>query len=225
MRTEYVDTPVGRARLDWYAADRHRATLVLGHGSATGVEAADLQAIAHTASARGITVVLVTQPYRLERNPQTADPQSLDRAWTAAWKQVSAAAPPGPIVAGGRSAGSQVACRTSSDLGAVAVVVLAYPFLGPGSADELTSVALPTLVVQGGRDPFGTPADLPELPASMTLVEIPEADHLFLAAYPSASRQNIEAVAHTVTDWLEAIVYTAPQILRTATPDKPLAPR
>jgi predicted alpha/beta-hydrolase family hydrolase len=70
---QHVPTPVGQARLDWFPAHtRHRATIVLGHGTATGVEAAALQALARTLPKNGITVALMTQPYRIEHNPRAA---------------------------------------------------------------------------------------------------------------------------------------------------------
>lgn len=138
-----VSTPVGRARLDWYrAAGSQRAVVVLGHGTAAGVEAEDLQALARALPPLDITVVLATQPYRLENNWRVANEQSLDRAWEALWPSVSAGDV--PVVAGGRSAGSQVACRTARRVGAYAVLALAYPLLGPGSAAELLSTGKPT---------------------------------------------------------------------------------
>ena len=118
MNQQLPDTPVGRARLDWFPAHRHRASLVPGHGSATGVEADDLRALAAALPARGVTVVLVTRPYRVEGNPRAADPASLDQAWTAVWAHLTAVTPPGPMITGGCSAGAQVACRTAADLAA-----------------------------------------------------------------------------------------------------------
>jgi hypothetical protein len=93
------------------------------------------------------------------------------------------------VIAGGRSAGSQVACRTAADLGATAILILAYPLLGPGSPAELLSVRLPALVVQGGLDPFGRPAQFPALPDIMQLVEIPGTNHMF-APTQSASENS-----------------------------------
>ena len=104
--------------------------------------------------------MLVTQPYRVDANPRVADPVSLDKAWTAVWAHLAATTPLGPIIAGGRSVGSQVACRTAAERGAAAALMLAYPLRGPGSRTELTSGSPPALVVQGTADPFGTPADI-----------------------------------------------------------------
>ena len=65
---------------------------------------------------------------------------------------------------GGRSAGARVACRTAGATGAVAVLCLAFPVHPPGRPeksrlDELDAVTVPTLVVQGDKDPFGMPPD------------------------------------------------------------------
>lgn len=210
MNQKHVDTPVGKARLDSFPAPAHlhRATVVLGHGTATGVEAADLQALAATLPANGFTVVLVTQPYRVDTDPRVADPTSLDKAWTAVWAHLTATTPPGPVIAGGRSAGSQVACRTAAQLGAAAVLALAYPLRGPGSRAELTAVWLPTLVVQGTADPFGTAADMPPLPQNMALVEIPGADHMFMAASATDSRRNLDTITKAVSAWLDTVLST-----------------
>lgn len=67
-----------------------------------------------------------------------------------------------PLVVGGRSSGARVACRTATEVGAVAVVALAFPTHPPRSPDrdrldELAMPTVPVLVVQGDRDPFGVP--------------------------------------------------------------------
>ena len=202
MNEERVSTPVGTARLDWYPAHGEpRAAVVLGHGTATGVEAMDLQMLAGALPPLGFTVVLVTQPYRLEGNPHDANEAFLDRAWTAVWPSVSGLAV--PIVSGGRSAGSQVACRTARALGAHAVLALAYPLLGPGSPAELLRTGRPTLVVQGARDPFGRPDQFPNLPPGMELVAIPSANHMFAAEVPDAGSAPLEHVRDAVVDWLD----------------------
>src|ERR1022692_1088446 len=104
------------ARITWYPAHGSmRAVALLGHGSATGIESADLQALAGALPSRDVTVALVTQPYRLEANPGAPSEASLDLAWTAVWSAAGAGV---PVIAGGRSAGAQVACRTAAGLGA-----------------------------------------------------------------------------------------------------------
>jgi predicted alpha/beta-hydrolase family hydrolase len=204
MHQELVATPVGNARLDWYpAAAAPRAALVLGHGTATGVEARDLQALAGALPRLGYTVVLVTQPYRVDGNYEVAGEESLDRAWTALWPAFSAFEV--PKVSGGRSAGSQVACRTARSLGADAVLALAYPLLGPGSPAELLRTGKPTLVVQGERDPFGRPDQFPELPPDIELVAIPSANHMLVSEMRDTGLDSLERVTAAVLEWLSRL--------------------
>jgi predicted alpha/beta-hydrolase family hydrolase len=73
-----------------------------------------------------------------------------------------------------RSPGSRVACRTADQVGAVAVLCLAFPVHPPGRPEksrpaELDAVTVPTLVVKGERDPFG----MPPLGPNRTVVTIP----------------------------------------------------
>src|ERR1700692_889834 len=64
---QVISTPVGTARLDWYRAPgATTAAVVLGHGTATGVEALDLQALAQAVPPPGMTVVLMTQHHRVD---------------------------------------------------------------------------------------------------------------------------------------------------------------
>jgi uncharacterized protein len=158
--------------------------LVLGHGAGGGIEARDLVAVAAGLPPRGVTVVLVEQPWRVAGRRMAARPAQLDQAWRAVLANDSfrtATRSRSRLVVGGRSAGARVACRTALDVGAEAVVALAFPLHPPGRpersrADELIGAGVPVLVVQGERDGFGGPA---EIPAGPEVVPIPYADHGF----------------------------------------------
>jgi len=201
-REELVPTPAGAARLDWFhARDQPRAVALLGHGTATGVEAADLQALAADLPRHGITVALVTQPYRVEGNPRVADQASLDSAWKAVWPRAAGLGL--PVISGGRSAGSQVACRTAAELGALAVLALAYPLLGPGSPRELLGTGRPTLIIQGGNDPFGRPGQFPPLPPHYELVEIRAANHMFATGASAARPAPLEQLTGAAAAWID----------------------
>jgi predicted alpha/beta-hydrolase family hydrolase len=199
---ELVATPAGAARVDWFPAPgQPRAVALLGHGTATGVEAADLQALAAALPRHGITVALVTQPYRVEGNPRAADLTSLDSAWKAVWPRAAGLGL--PVISGGRSAGSQVACRTAAELGALAVLALAYPLLGPGSSRELLSTGRPTLIIQGGNDPFGRPGQFPPLPPHYELVEIRAANHMFATVASASGPALLEQLTGAATAWID----------------------
>jgi predicted alpha/beta-hydrolase family hydrolase len=166
-RTLEVDTPHGPAHAHLHPADRARAALVLGHGAAGGVGSGDLVAATEAARSEGFSVALVEQPYRVAGRRSPAPARQLDAAWTAVVEHLAAEELQGlALVVGGRSLGARVACRTAGATGAVGVLCLAFPLRPPrrsGGAPpqsrlaELDEVTVPTLVVQGGQDPFGMP--------------------------------------------------------------------
>ncbi|MER5973718.1 alpha/beta family hydrolase [Streptomyces sp. NPDC002055] len=208
METETVPTPAGDARITWHpAARKARLVLALGHGAGGGIEARDLRALAAGLPARGVTVALVEQPWRVAGKRLAPAPKTLDTAWTALWPALEK---PGlPVVAGGRSAGARVACRTARGLGARAVLALSFPLHPPGRpeksrAEELTGAGVSTLVVQGGRDPFGRPE---EFPAGTDLVEVPYADHGFAVPKTAGPGQEetLEVITGGAAAWLDRI--------------------
>jgi uncharacterized protein len=162
-----LSTPHGPALAHVEAADGARAALVLGHGAGGGVAARDLVAAQQAALAAGVSVALVEQPYRVAGRKSPAPAPQLDAAWIAVVEQLRGGALSGlPLIAGGRSAGARVACRTADATGAAGVLCLAFPLHPPGRPEktrqpELDAVAVPVLVVQGASDPFGMPAGGP----------------------------------------------------------------
>src|SRR5687767_8646888 len=159
-----LETPHGPARVQLHPADAPRAALVLGHGADGGIAAPDLVAATAAALAAQMSVALVEQPYRVAGRRSPAPAAQLDEAWISVLEQLRAGELGGlPLVVGGRSSGARVACRTAATTGAAGVVCLAFPLQPPGRASapsrlpELDAVSVPTLVVQGERDPFGIP--------------------------------------------------------------------
>lgn len=171
-----------------------RATLLVGHGAGGGVEARDLTALAGRLPADGVEVLLVEQPWRVAGRRVAPAPATLDRAWADVVGDLRRAGYGARrLVTGGRSAGARVACRTAEAVGADAVLALAFPLHPPGRpersrGDELAAAArvLPVLVVQGSRDPFGTPGEVAEAAAAagvtVPVTAVPWADHGFAVA-------------------------------------------
>lgn len=193
-----VGTPHGAARLNLEVPEEPRGLLVLGHGAGGGVGAPDLAAAAGAAAALDVAVALVEQPYRVAGRRAPAPARHLDAAWLAV---VEAARTEGladvPLVVGGRSSGARVGCRTASEVGASAVLCLAFPLQPPRDRPtrlpELDAVAVPTLVVQGERDPFGVPPTGP----FREVVVVP-GDH--------SLRSGLPGVRAAVRTWLERVV-------------------
>lgn len=203
--TEDVETPAGTARIHWHRAARPRLVLALGHGAGGGTGARDLTALAAALPADGVTVALVEQPWRVAGKKVAPAPKTLDAAWHGVWPALTRPGP--PVVAGGRSAGARVACRTATALGARAVLALSFPLHPPGRpeksrADELLGSGAPTLVVQGGNDSFGRPEEFPR--GDFELVEVEFADHGF--AVPKRSgrteEETVTMITGAVREWL-----------------------
>jgi uncharacterized protein len=198
-----VDTPHGPAVVHLLTVAAPRAALVLGHGAGGGVTSRDLVAATDAALELGITVALVEQPYRVAGRRSPAPARQLDAAWTAVVEHLRSGELRGlPLVVGGRSAGARVACRTAAATGAVGVLCLAFPLQPPrrrsgavaeSRLGELDAVPVPTLVVQGTRDPFGVP------PAAKgrTVVEV-QGDH--------SLRTDLGSVSAAVREWLVRLV-------------------
>jgi predicted alpha/beta-hydrolase family hydrolase len=194
-----VDTRDGKARAHLHSVADPRAALVLGHGAGGGgVASRDLVTTTDVAVSEGVSVALVEQPYRVAGRRSPAPAPRLDAAWTAVVDHLLAGELRGlPLVVGGRSLGARVACRTAAATGAVGVLCLAFPLQPPRSAQsrlsELDEVTVPTLVVQGARDPFGIPPST----ARRKVVQVPGGHGL---------RTDLEAVAAAIRGWLPGVV-------------------
>jgi predicted alpha/beta-hydrolase family hydrolase len=137
----------------------------------------------------GWAVALVDQPWRLKGLKVATRPPTLDEAWIPIVRRLRTGhgGLPGPLVVGGRSAGARVACRTADELAAAAVLCLAFPLHPPGRpaisrADELlrpVEAGIPLHVVQGERDPFGSPAQVREHLPNPAMVSAVAGAHSF----------------------------------------------
>ena len=197
-----VETPHGPARAHLHRPAESRAALLLGHGAGGTVNAPDLTATTGAALEEGIAVALVEQPYRVAGRKSSPAAKQLDAAWLAVVEHLRVHELAGlPLIAGGRSAGARVACRTATDANASGVLCLAFPLRPPrrktatedppSRQPELDAVAVPMLIVQGERDRFGMPEPGPR----REIGRVP-GDH--------SLRQDPAAVAAAVRDWLRA---------------------
>ena len=158
-----------------YAADPARrvgATLVLAHGAGAGQTSKFMVQFAEGLSARGVDVVTFNFLYTEQKRKVPDRPDVLE----ACYRAVIAAARTYPALAGnkvfigGKSMGgriaSQLAAAGDSTAAALSGLVLfGYPLHPPGKPEQLRvahlpDIRVPVLVVQGERDPFGSPDEL-----------------------------------------------------------------
>jgi predicted alpha/beta-hydrolase family hydrolase len=197
-----VDTPHGPAHVHRHEVDDPRGVLVLGHGAGGGIGARDIVEAKDVALAAGLGVALVEQPYRVAGRRSPPPAPHLDTCWVAVvealrgrWSREL------PLVAGGRSSGARVACRTAHLTGAAGVLCLAFPLQPPqgerpapraSRLAELDIVGVEVLIVQGENDRFGMPPPGPR----RTVCVVP-GDH--------SLRRGLADAAPLVAEWLQRV--------------------
>lgn len=116
-----------------------------------------------------------------------------------------------PVLIGGKSLGGRVASLAAAQLAAAGriagVFCLGYPFHPPGMPEKLRTahldaLAVPMLIVQGERDPFGNRVEVEAmaLPASIRVVWARDGDHDLgpRGGQGFSRRANLEAAAEAV---------------------------
>ena len=204
MPTErMVSTPKGDARVVLRRAKRPLATLVLTHGAGGGIDAPDLLRLARTLPQQDISVTLVEMPWRVAGKKLAPAPAVIDECFVAVLDTLRMRS---PLVVGGRSAGARSACRIARNAGARGVLALSFPLHPPGAPEksrlhELQHARVPTLVVQGERDPFGTPSEFPE---GTELAVVPAADHSLKvpARAPLTQADALSIVLEATLEWV-----------------------
>lgn len=137
-------------------------TLILAHGAGAPMDSPFQATVARGLAARGLRVIRFEFPYMATRRtdgkkrPPDREPKLLD-----AWRSVIAGQEGRPLAIGGKSMGGRMASLIAEEVGAKALVCFGYPFHPPGKPEKLRTahledVPVPTLIVQGSRDTFGT---------------------------------------------------------------------
>jgi predicted alpha/beta-hydrolase family hydrolase len=198
-----VPTPRGDARLVVRRAKRPIAMLVLTHGAGGGIDAPDLLRLARTLPQQDISVALVEMPWRVAGKKLAPNPAAIDECYTAVLDSMRTRS---PLVLGGRSAGARSACRIGRDVGARGVLALSFPLHPPGRPEksrleELQRARVRTLVIQGERDPFGTPGEFPE---GIDLAVVPSADHSMKVpkSAPVTQEEALAVVLEATLEWV-----------------------
>ena len=196
-------TPHGDARTVTARATKPAATLLLSHGAGGGINSRDLVALADSLPRNGVTVVCFEQPWVLAGRKAATPPPTLDDGFRAAARRLRSRV---PLIVGGRSAGARSAARCAQELGAAGCLALAFPLHLPGRPEksrvhELVGAGVPTLVVQGERDPFGTPEEFPD---DTEMAVIPGGDHGFKVpkAGPLTPDEAMGIVVEATLEWI-----------------------
>lgn len=145
-----------------------------------------MAALALGLAGEGLSVVRFDFPYmELRRSTGRARPPSPFPQLVEAYVQgVERLGARGPLFVAGKSLGARVAAACAARVGARGVIAFGYPFHPPRAPDKLRvallqALEVPCLVVQGTRDPFGSPAEVEryQLGSHVQVCWLAEADH------------------------------------------------
>jgi predicted alpha/beta-hydrolase family hydrolase len=165
-----------------------RRTVVLAHGAGAPMDSPFMEQMAQGLVAHDLRVVRFEFPY-MHRRRTEGRRGAPDRApvlrerWLGVIDELG---DPANLVIGGKSLGGRIASMIADEAGVAGLVCLGYPFHPPGKPDRLRTAHLaelrtPTLIVQGTRDPFGSPAEIAgyTLSASVRVHFLEDGDHSF----------------------------------------------
>ncbi|HEV7516120.1 MAG TPA: alpha/beta fold hydrolase [Thermoanaerobaculia bacterium] len=160
-------------------------TLVLAHGAGAPMDSPFMNTMAAGLAARGIRVVRFEFPYMHARREGQRRPPDREPVLRKAWHQVIGdLGGASGLVIGGKSLGGRIASYVADEARVKGLVCLGYPFHPPGDKARLRTAHLatlktPTLIVQGIRDDFGTPAEVAgyDLALTIRLVWMEDGDH------------------------------------------------
>ncbi|MET0284711.1 MAG: alpha/beta family hydrolase [Polyangiales bacterium] len=195
------------------APRKPRAVLLLAHGAGAGMDTPFMEELAAGLAREAIKVLRFEFAYMAARRTGTRKPPErmpvLEERFVEAAKAARARL---PLFVGGKSMGGRVATRVADRIGASGVLAYGYPFHPPKKptqlrVEHLVTMSTPCLVLQGTRDPFGTPDEVLTyaLPSTLQVHWLGDGDHSLLPRKQSGRthaqnmREAIEVSANFVT--------------------------
>lgn len=187
-------------QLLWDGQPEAPLTLALAHGAGAPMDSAFMNFFARGVAAAGYRVARFEFPYMAARR-ETSSRRPPDRpnVLLDTWQSIVDRLDPQSLVIGGKSLGGRMASMIADAAGVRGLVCLGYPFHPPGQREKpriahLGTLRTPTLILQGTRDPLGSPTDVATYPlASSVIVHwIDDGDHSFLPRVASgrSEKQN-----------------------------------
>ena len=202
------------------------ASLVLAHGAGAGQRSTFIVAFAWALASRGLDVVTFNFLYTEQGRRLPDRRPALETCYNAVIATTRRELPSARerLFIGGKSMGGRIAthvCAADPKLAIAGLVLLGYPLHPPGRPAQrrdahLGDVCRPTLIVQGSRDPFGTPDEFDPVLRSMTppptLHVVSGGDHSFKVARGEGAGQAVvhEEIQQTIVEWIGRVTRTGP---------------
>jgi predicted alpha/beta-hydrolase family hydrolase len=197
-------------------------TILLAHGAGGAMDSASMIAMAKALTESDFRVARFEFDYMADRRilaSRKPPPRavSLKPQYIAAVEALNAK---GPLIIAGKSMGGRIASMIGDELyasGQVAgLLCLGYPFHPPGKPDQLRTehlaeLLIPTLIVQGTRDVFGTNEEVSSysLSEKIEILWLEDGDHDLkprkrISGYSAAD--HLKTLGDAVSSWAERVV-------------------
>ena len=188
----------------FHGSPRAQILVALAHGAGAGMDSPFMDYVSSGLAERGLRVARFEFPY-MQRSRQTGKRRPPDRAavlletWQAVIKKLRPRLKKGnkKLVIGGKSMGGRIASMVAADENVDGLVSLGYPFHPPGKPvgqriEHLRQLAVPTLILQGERDPFGTRRDVARyrIADTIQLHWLTDGNHSFKPSKKSAASND-----------------------------------
>jgi predicted alpha/beta-hydrolase family hydrolase len=156
---------------------------VFAHGAGAAMDSRGMTALATRIAERGVRVVRFEFAYMAARREGQRKPPPRADTLLGEYRAVVDEVGGRPAI-GGRSMGGRVASMIAGDPAVAALVCVSYPWHPPARPDQpriahLAHLTTPTLIVQGTRDPFGSPTEVAayELSPAIEVRWLEDGDH------------------------------------------------
>ncbi|WP_420546912.1 alpha/beta fold hydrolase [Curvivirga sp.] len=203
-------------------------TFLFAHGAGAPMDSDYMEKVANLLAEEGLRVVRFEFPYmRQRREDGKKRPPNRENICLKTWQQaIEDWHDRGNIFIAGKSMGGRMASILASknnelQLPIKAVFCLGYPFHAPGKTDKwktdhFVDITLPTLILQGDRDPFGKSEEISQLQVdnphwpnrdktgSISITWVPDGDHNFKPRVKSGHThdENLSSVAKKISTYI-----------------------
>lgn len=191
------------------------STVVLAHGAGAAMDTEFMNTFAEGLADRRIRVIRFEFPYMAARRTSGKHrPPDRESVLRESWLNVIKSLNAKKLVIGGKSMGGRIASLVADEAGVAGLVCLGYPFHPTGKPDKLriehlTSIATPTLIVQGERDAFGTKDEVAKykLSRNIQIHWLTDGDHSFKPRKASGKswEENLTEAVETVANFVAAL--------------------
>ncbi|HYI10010.1 MAG TPA: alpha/beta family hydrolase [Thermoanaerobaculia bacterium] len=144
-----------------------RHTFLFAHGAGGAMDTPFMNDVARGLGERGIRVVRFEFPYMAARRTsgKRGAPDRQPVLLETFRRVIDEHGGGKKVAVGGKSMGGRMASMVADEAGVRALVCFGYPFHPPGKPEQVRTAHLeglrtPALILQGTRDPFGTPDDV-----------------------------------------------------------------